>query len=112
MNHRPTAPSVTQEQIDELLARVTFRYEQPEGTTTTLAHAFLDGDFYLASGHSACVCPENFNRALGEKYAGRDALDKATGKLWELEGYALRKRLLEQRCSHETAGQAATVEAC
>lgn len=109
MNHQPTAPAVTQEQIDELVARIAFRYENPEGTTTTLAHAFLDGDFYLATGYYACVSPENFNRALGEKYAGRDALSKATGKLWELEGYALRKRLQLQRLGYDTC---AVQEAC
>lgn len=91
-----TKPSVTQDRINALLARVTYRFEVPEGTTATFAHAFLDDTFYLASGFSACVSPENFNRAIGEKYAGRQALEKATGKLWELEGYALYKQLASE----------------
>lgn len=88
-----TKPSVTQDQINALQKRIVYRFEHPEGTTATFAHAFLDGTFYLASGFSACVSPENYNPAVGEKYAGRQALEKATSKLWELEGYALFKQL-------------------
>ncbi|WP_256658926.1 Gp49 family protein [Pseudomonas sp. A-1] len=105
------APSVTQDRINELLARVTYRYEHPEGATATFAHAFLDDEFYLATGFSACVSPENYNQAIGEKYAGRNALEKATGKLWELEGYALFQRLRDPRCSGSTCGPVTTLEA-
>lgn len=87
-----TAPRVTAEQIQGLMAKITWLYEQPAGTTTTLAHAFL-GRFYLATGHSACVSPENFNAALGMKYAREQAEGKARDKLWEYEGYALAKAL-------------------
>lgn len=87
-----TAPRVTAEQINALMDTVTWRYEQPEGTTSTFAHAFL-GRFYLATGHSACVSPENFNADLGMKYAREQAEGKARDKLWELEGYALAKSL-------------------
>lgn len=94
--HRMTNPithSVSEQRINELVSRITFRFEQPQGTTTTLAHAFLDDEFYLASGFSGCVDKAKFNAAVGEKNAGRDALAKARNKLWELEGYALRLRL-------------------
>lgn len=86
-----TAPRVTAAQINALMDTVTWRYEQPEGTTSTFAHAFL-GRFYLATGHSACVSPENFNAELGMKYAREQAEGKARDKLWELEGYALFKQ--------------------
>lgn len=87
-----TAPRVTAAQINALMDTVTWRYEQPEGTTSTFAHAFL-GRFYLATGHSACVSPENFNADLGMKYAREQAEGKARDKLWELEGYALAQSL-------------------
>lgn len=87
-----TAPRVTAEQIQGLMAKITWLYEQPAGTTSTFAHAFL-GRFYLATGHSACVSPENFNAALGMKYAREQAEGKARDKLWEHEGYALAKAL-------------------
>lgn len=85
-----TAPRVTAAQINALMDTVTWRYEQPEGTTSTFAHAFL-GRFYLATGHSACVSPENFNADLGMKYAREQAEGKARDKLWELEGWSLHK---------------------
>ncbi|MEQ6437237.1 Gp49 family protein [Comamonas sp. w2-DMI] len=87
-----TAPRVTAEQIQALMDRLTWRYEQPEGTASTFAHAFL-GRFYLATGHSACVSAENFNAALGQKYAREQAEGKARDKLWELEGWALHRAL-------------------
>ena len=87
-----TAPRVTAEQIQALMGKVTWRYGQPPGTTSTFAHAFLDG-FYLASGHSACVSPENFSEPLGQKYAREQAEGRARDKLWELEGYLLRNKL-------------------
>lgn len=88
------APRVTKEQIDDIMAtRVVLKVDQPAGTTSTFVHAFLDNKFYLASGHSACVSPENFNPELGIQYAQENALKKARDRLWELEGYALYKEL-------------------
>ena len=40
-------------------------------------------------GESACASPENFDEALGRKIAR----DNAKGKIWALEGYALRNTL-------------------
>lgn len=89
-----TAPRVTKQEINELLDRVTYSFDvRPNGSTTTLVHAFLDGDFYLATGVSACVSVENFNADLGLRIATSNAKAAAEKKLWELEGYALRKRL-------------------
>lgn len=87
-----TAPRVTAEQIQVLMDKLTWRYDQPAGTTSTFANAFL-GRFYLATGHSACVSPENFSAELGMKYAREQAEGKARDKLWELEGYTLAKQL-------------------
>lgn len=88
------APRVTKKQIDALMARVVYRFDQPEGTTSSIAHAFLDGEFLLATGHSACVSRENFNAESGRKWAQAKAEDLARNKLWELEGYALRRALM------------------
>lgn len=87
-----TGARVTAEQIQALMAKITWLYEQPAGTTSTFAHAFL-GRFYLTTGHSACVSQENFNAALGMKYAREQAESKARDKLWEHEGYVLAKSL-------------------
>jgi hypothetical protein len=88
------APRVTKVQIDALLARVVYTFDvRPNGSTTTLAHAFLDGSYYLATGVSACVSAENFNEQRGRDIAMNNAAVLAADKLWELEGYALKKRL-------------------
>lgn len=86
-------PKVTPAQIDALMAKVTYRTHVPEGTTSTFVQAFLDGRFHLATGHSACVSPENFNAATGHRIAKEEAMAKARHHLWELEGYALYKEL-------------------
>lgn len=88
-----TAPRVTPEQIDALMARVTYLGGRVEQTTSTVVHAFLDGTFLLATGYSACVSPENFDAELGFKMASDQAAEKARDQLWLLEGYALRVKL-------------------
>ncbi|WP_246610383.1 Gp49 family protein [Comamonas fluminis] len=87
--------SVAGEQIQALMDKLVWVYDQPEGTTSTFAHAYL-GRFYLTTGHSACVSPENFDAAKGMKYAREQGEGKARDKLWELEGYALFKQLNNQ----------------
>lgn len=88
-----TAPRISLDHVREMLSRVQYRFEQPQGTTLTLCHAFLDDSFYLGSGTSACVSPENFNADVGETGAQKNALRIATDKLYELEGYRLWQEL-------------------
>lgn len=82
-------PRVTLDHVKGMMGRVFYRLEQPEGTTSTFAHAYLDNRFYLASGHTACVDPANFNTELGQEHAISKAGAAAQDKLYELEGYAL-----------------------
>ena len=88
-----TAPRVTPEHINKLMSRVVILFSGPSSTTSTFAHAFLDGVFFLATGHSACVSPENFDQEVGMKIARANAERAARDKLWELEGYALYRSL-------------------
>lgn len=83
------APRISPGYINELMEQVIFIIIVLEGTTSTFAHAYLDGKFYLATGHSACVSPENFNAEIGQKIALSKAEALAKDKLWELEGYRL-----------------------
>jgi hypothetical protein len=88
------APRVTKADIDALMGRVVFTYDQrPNGSTTTFCHAFLDGSFFLATGMSAAVSAENFNAELGRDMATNKAFSAARDKLWELEGYRLHRSL-------------------
>ena len=82
-----TAPRITTERIQALCDRVSHTFEV-QGTAT-FCHAFLDGKFYLASGFSACVSPENFDLGIGRKIAFENMSTLARNKLWELEGYIL-----------------------
>jgi len=88
-----TAPRITMDHIFTMLNRVTYRFEQPAGTTSTFCHAFLDDAFYLVTGHSACASAANFDAELGRTIAERNARAKATERLWELEGYRLYAQL-------------------
>lgn len=91
-----TAPRVTPQHIERLMARVSYVGGRVGETTSTVVHAFLDGDFLLASGHSACVSAENFNAELGYSIAKKQAESKARDQLWLLEGYVLRGILRAQ----------------
>lgn len=92
------APRVTLAYINEMLdVRVFYRFEQPQGTTTTFCHTFLDDAFYLTTGRTACVSLDNFDAALGMKYAQSSARDLARDKLFELEGYRLYAELLDDQ---------------
>ncbi|MDM5100327.1 Gp49 family protein [Aeromonas salmonicida] len=88
-----TAPRITPEQIDELMAGVTYHTQVIPGTTTTVATAIAANGFTLAIGMTACADPANFNAEFGAKYAIRDAESKARGELWKLEGWRLKQQL-------------------
>ncbi|MFN3898896.1 MAG: Gp49 family protein [Alishewanella aestuarii] len=88
-------PKVSAERIAELMANVQYSVHIVPGTTTTLATAFIQVgsiSFTLATEHTACVDPHNFNAELGAKYAIQKAEVSARNKLWELEGYTLARR--------------------
>lgn len=83
------APKVAPEHIDDLMKQVSFITIVPPGSTSTFVHAYFMKRFFLATGHSACVSPENFNEETGRKIALGKAMQAARDKLWELEGWAL-----------------------
>jgi len=81
-----TAPRVTAERIDSLIAGES--YHVFPGTTVTICLLKLKNGFSV-TGESACASPENFDQLMGEKIA----FDNARDKIWALEGYALRNKL-------------------
>lgn len=50
----------------------------------------LQNDF-MVTGESACASPENFDAEIGRKIARQNAEQK----IWALEGYLLKQRLVE-----------------
>lgn len=59
-------------------------------STTTVCQLTLKNGFTVL-GQSACIDPLEFNKAIGEKVAWDNALDK----VWELEGYLLQQKRFE-----------------
>lgn len=88
-----TAPRITPAQIDALIADMYIHAYVVPGTTTTVAAAFLPNGFCLGTAISACVDPRNFNAEIGKKIAVDKVTAVARDKLWEVEGYALKKEL-------------------
>lgn len=74
--------------IDEMIKSLEFKYAVID--TATICKAILPNGFTVGTGESACVDPNAFNKELGEKYAKERAIQNATNKLWELEGYLLK----------------------
>lgn len=86
------APRVTVDDIEKLMAQVSYSCHIVEGTNTTIAVAILpigEKMFTLDFGMSSPASNANFNAELGEEAAIKDATAKARNKLWELEGYRL-----------------------
>ena len=76
-----------------LSSAVELRYSASPTATSRLGQVNTLVWFSCATGVSACVSVENFDAELGKDIAIAGAKAAAEDKLWELEGYALRKRL-------------------
>ncbi len=83
------APQLTSADISAKVVGSTYTV-LPDGRTTICQLTLTNG--FTVIGKSACVCKENFNTAIGEKYAFEDAVNK----VWELEGYLLAEKLYRE----------------
>ncbi|PYC19534.1 hypothetical protein DMO17_19345 [Aquipseudomonas alcaligenes] len=90
-----TAPRVLPEQIDELVSRLSFHTYVIPGTTVTVAAAIGPGNFVVAIGKAGAASAENFDEMVGRNRAISRAKDAARNQLWELEGYRLKRNLLD-----------------
>lgn len=82
-----TPHRVSLDSIRDKIAEI--QYHRPDICPhMTVAFVKLDNGFIII-GESAPADPENFDRALGEKFA----VENAIRKIWPLEGYLLRERL-------------------
>lgn len=75
--------TVTKGALEHLVAQSKTEYAVFD-SKLTVAVITLPSKFKVI-GQSSCVDANNFDKELGEKYA----LENATEKLWELEGYLL-----------------------
>lgn len=93
--------TVTIESLNELLKKSTATYSNPIGTLTHCVITLPSG--FTVTGESACVDPDNYNEATGQKWA----LEQAVDKLWLLEGYLLAndRYRAEQKRTDKYAGE-------
>lgn len=84
-----TGNTVTQQQIDEIIANGKVEVMTLGEKTTLVKFTSKEGFEIVAT--SACVSPENYNEEKGKEIC----LEKVKNKLWELEGYCLQKELYE-----------------
>lgn len=89
---------VTAEALAAKIVDVTY-VVMPDGRTTICQLTMENG--FTVRGESSCVSIENFNKALGEEYSHKSALDKA----WAFEGY-----LLAEDRHRESRGDTNTLE--
>ena len=80
-----TPPRLTPQDIERAIDGE--EYAVFSGRLTACVLTLQNG--FLVTGESSCVSIENFDAELGRKISR----DYAKGKVWELEGYALRQRL-------------------
>lgn len=90
---------INQDHIDNILATRVTIYTKHVTTPTPYveATAWLDNQFLLDTAISKAVDTANFDLELGTKYARDAAFQKATDKLWQMEGYALHNQLHKER---------------
>lgn len=86
-----TAPRITPAHIDFVCSKPAQYYAFPRTTLTVCCLELQNG--FTVTGESACASPENFDKALGEKIAYQNAKQK----VWALEGYLLRERIMNDR---------------
>jgi hypothetical protein len=82
------APRLTPELIDSVIADVEY-HVFPKTQLTVCCMTLKNG--FTATGESACVSPDNFNKEIGQDIAYANARNK----IWALEGYLLKQRLFE-----------------
>ena len=77
--------------IQEMVKSLSFKFERVGDTTITGCWGILPCGFKVGYGESSCVDPLNYKQADGEKYSQERCIVSATNKLWELEGYLLKR---------------------
>jgi hypothetical protein len=81
--------TITEDQIRTIISKSeikTYKF----GNKTTVVHAVLPNGFVMVES-SSCVDPENFDEVIGYDIC----MNRIANKIWELEGYALQKKVAE-----------------
>ena len=82
---------ITKKDIDNILKDTLIKVEQ-YGDKTTVLKATLPNNFVIVES-SSCVDPANFDMKIGEEIC----MDKLVNKIWEIEGYKLQSKFMEEK---------------
>ena len=82
--------TITQEDIDKLLEEAEVGVATVHEKCTMVSVKLKNG--FIITESSACVDPNNYDVETGFNIC----MDHIANKLWELEGYALQKKLYEE----------------
>ena len=82
--------SITQEDIDKLLLEAEVGVATVHEKCTLVSVKLKNG--FIITESSACVDPDNYNVDEGFNIC----MEHIANRLWELEGYALQKKLYEE----------------
>lgn len=88
-----TAPRVTLDSVNAILEQMRYEHWVIPDTTTIVVAGILPNGFVVALGKASTVSKENFDFSIGFQIATDDCLNNVRDKIWEMEGYALRKQL-------------------
>lgn len=83
-------PRVTEEEVKAAIKKAEYTLLQ-DGRTTICLITLDNG--YTVRGESSCVCKENYEQELGERFSYERAFNKA----WEMMGFRLADRLHQKR---------------
>ena len=81
---------VTKEQVENLVKDSEIRVETIFGKVTVVNCKLPNG--FVITEASGAVDPANYDESIGKEIC----MERITDKIWELEGYALAKKLSEQ----------------
>ena len=81
--------TVTKQQIDELLLKSEIKVETVYDKVTVVNCKLPNG--FVITEASGAVDPENYDEEIGKEIC----MSRIENKLWELEGYALAKKIYE-----------------
>lgn len=82
--------TVTQDDIVQLLSEAEAAVSTVHGKCTIVSVKLKNG--FVLTESSACVDPANYSEDLGFN----ECMKRIEDRLWELEGYALQKKLYEE----------------
>jgi hypothetical protein len=95
-------PAVSFADVQEAIVKETYTV-LPDGRTTICQLTLVNG--YTVFGESSCVCIENFNAELGNKYSRERAVDK----VWPLLGYDLQNKVTAIKRAGQPQGEILTL---